>query len=466
MAWKKIDDAQALPDMPYSSFLANGLTTNANSYNDDMTRGGGIAWNAHDPVTWSSYWAAQGVMFTVNVGQAVSRVDFRVTYATLTGSADANGFQGYVTLQHMGGSEFVKVGLIPTSGSLSYLDIILPFNTDATGPQAFSLTFQSSKLEDLGVVDVHGGIRNLMYLNEHGGPSEYHITEGEKNILIDLTNTPPPSSDTLDYLNEYQINFISVGDFSGADGVASVYPALPGDPPRLVSYYYPPKNGTAQVYELGAMTLLGIAFNSVSSTAGYAPPQLSHQTAGPLAALIGIQTAALYQFQPDLCNGVSQRYAFGAVVDGGLYSQTISFSFVTNSSIDNLMLSVTMRYFGLRHSGEAPVLTLKLIDENANLVVSPVNTPITVVRETTKASVIGMTARGIFDITSRAKWGMRDSMPQSEMMSGNPVTINVQNVSLLPNKVYTVILSIDNEAAAIYIYNLYARLTTPSGSAG
>jgi hypothetical protein len=220
------------------------------------------------------------------------------------------------------------------------------------------------------------------------------------------------------------------------------------------------------VYELGAITLFGIAFNAVTAAGGYAPPQLSHQTAGPLSAVIGIQTAGRYLFQPDLCNGASQRYALGAVVKGGITSSVTGFSFVTNASIDNLMLSVTMRYFGLRIS-EAPTdITLNLIDDAGNLVVSPVNTPITIVRETTKASVIGMTARGIFDPTAVAAWGMRDSMPESDMMSGVPVAINVQNLSLLPNKVYTVILSIEIVDAAIYVYNLYGRLTSPSGSAG
>ena len=133
MAWKKIDDDQAQADMPYSAFLANGLTTNANSYNNDMTRGGGIAWNATDPVTWSSFWNPQGVMFTVNVGQAVLQIDFRITYATLTASVDADGFQGIVFLQNMTSGELVRVGLLPTNGAVSYLDISLPLNAATTG---------------------------------------------------------------------------------------------------------------------------------------------------------------------------------------------------------------------------------------------------------------------------------------------------------------------------------------------
>ena len=468
MAWKKIDDDQALPDMPYSSFLANGLTTNSNSYNNDMTRGGGIAWNAHDKVTWSSYAVPQGFMFTVNVGQAVLQVDFRITYATLTNSADADGFQGQVVLQHMGGSEFVTVGLPPVaSPSFSFLDISLPLNAAATGPQAFSLTFQSSKLEDLGIVLVRGGVQNTIFLNQHGGPGSYPITAGEKHALIDLTGVTSPSPGEVSTLNEYQINAISMDAPHPPDGYASVYPQLPSNPPRLVANYATPKDSEAHVFELGAMTLFGIAFNSVDANPGTAAPQLSHATAGPLAAVVRNQNDACYLFQPDLCNGVSQRYAFGAVIASATTSPVraavkTGFSFVSNTIVDYLTLSVTLSYFGLIR-GSNPTLTLTLKDEAGTLVKPQVDTPILIYRTTTPTSVIGITARGWYDPTAVAAWGMRDSMAQSEMMSGQTIAINVPELYLLPNKVYTVELSVSPNDTAIYVYNLYARLVTSAG---
>ena len=466
MAWKKIDDAQALPDMPYSSFLANGLTTNANSYNEDMTRGGGIAWNAHDPVTWSSYAVAQGVMFTVNVGQAVKEIEFRITYATLTASADADGFQGQVVLQHMGGSEFVTVGLPPTSGMLSYLDITLPLNTAVSGPQAFSLTFQSSILEDLGTVSVAGGSQNLVFLDQV--VSGYTLTGGEKNALLDLTGITAPSAGETNTLNLYQINNITMGDgVNPPDANASVYPSLVSNPPRLSPYYDATKIGTGRVYELGAMTLLGVAFNSVDANLGTAPPQLSHATAGPLAAVIRNQNDARYLFQPDLCNGVSQRYALGAVIASATTSPVraavkTGFSFVSNTIVDYLTLSVTLSYFGLIR-GSNPLLTLTLKDETGTLVKPKVDTPILISRTTTPTSVIGITARGWYDPTAVAAWGMRDSMSPTEMQSGQTVAINVPDLYLLPNKVYTVELSVSPNDTAIYVYNLYARLVSGAG---
>ena len=466
MAWKKIDDDQALPDMPYSSFLANGLTTNSNSYNNDMTRGGGIAWNVTKKVTWSSYAVPQGFMFTVNVGQAVLQVDFRITYATLTASADADGFQGQVVLQHMGGSEFVTVGLLPVaSPSFSFLDISLPLNAAATGPQAFSLTFQSSILADLGTVNVSGGVQNTIYLDEI--PNQYAITQGEKHEILDLTGVPAPSAGETDTQNLYQINYISTAAPNPPDGYASVYPSLVSNPPRLPSYYEYVQNHIGTVYELGAMTLLGIAFNSVDANPGTAAPQLSHNTAGPLSAVIRNQNDARYLFQPDLCNGVSQRYALGAVIASATTvpvraAVKTGFSFVSNTIVDYLTLSVTLRYFGLIR-GSNPTLTLTLKDETGTLVKPQVDTPILIYRTTTPTSVIGITARGWYDPTAVAAWGMRDSMSQTEMQSGQTVAINVPDLYLLPNKVYTVELSVSPNDTAIYVYNLYARLVSGAG---
>jgi hypothetical protein len=467
MAWKKIDDAQAVREMPYSSFLANGLTTNANSYNNDMTRGGGIAWNATYPVTWSSYWDPQGVMFTINVGQAVKQVDFRVTYATLTASADADGFQGIVFLQNMTSGELVRVGLLPTNGAVSYLDITLPLNTALTGPQAFSLCFQSSKLEDLGTVSVSGGVQNTVYLDEI--QNQYAVTAGEKHELLDLTGVPAPSAGEVDTLNEYQINYISTASPNPPDGYASVYPSLVRNPSRLQSTYGYVQNHIATVYELGAMTLLGVAFNSVSANVGTAPPQLSHNTAAPLSAVIGIQNDALTLLQPDICNGVSQRYSFGAVIGSiGVFpghssdTQSTSFSFITNAAVTNRTLSVTFRYYGLQRLNNSRI-ELSLLDAAGVLVVPALDLPIDLYRETEPLSVIGITARDWYEPDASAAWGMRDSMTSLEMTFGARFAINVPDLTLSANAVYTVKI-VPKFVTGIYVYNLYARFIPLTGS--
>jgi hypothetical protein len=332
------------------------------------------------------------------------------------------------------------------------------------------LCFQSSKLEDLGIVKIRGGVQNTVYLDQRAGSGSYAITAGEKNELLDLTAVTAPSPGEVDTLNEYQINAISIEAPNPPDGYASVYPQLPSNPPRLVANYDAPKDSEAHVFELGAMTLLGIAFNAVSANVGTAPPQLSHNTAAPLSAVISTQNASRYLFQPDLCNGVSQRYALGAVIASATTSPVraavdTGFSFVSNTVVDYLTLSVSLRYFGLL-SARNTEIELSLKDDAGTLVVPKVNTPIAVYRTTSPQSVIGMTARGWYDPTAVAAWGMRDSMAQSEMDSAQTVAINVPDLYLDPARVYTVQLSVTPANTAIYVFNLYARLIAPIGSAG
>jgi hypothetical protein len=126
---------------------------------------------------------------------------------------------------------------------------------------------------------------------------------------------------------------------------------------------------------------------------------------------------------------------------------------------------VTLRYFGLI-SGRNTEISLSLKDDAGTLVVPKVDTPITVYRTTSPQSVIGMTARGWYDSTAVAAWGMRDSMAQSEMDIAQTVAINVPELYLDPIRVYTVQLSVTPANTAIYVFNLYARLISPIGSAG
>jgi hypothetical protein len=138
------------------------------------------------------------------------------------------------------------------------------------------------------------------------------------------------------------------------------------------------------------------------------------------------------------------------------------FSFVSNTVVDYLTLSVTLRYFGLI-SGRNTNISLRLFDDAGVLVVPKVDTPITVYRTTSPQSVIGMTARGWYDPTAVAAWGMRDSMGVFEFTGSTSVAINTPELSLLPNKVYTVRLSVSPDDTAIYVFNLYARLTSNAG---
>jgi len=471
MAWKKIDDLQTLLDMPYSAFLANGLTVNANSYNEQLTRGGGIAWNGHDTVTWASYFAPQGLMFTVNVGQQVKQLDFRVKYATISASADADGFQGSAFVTHLGSGEYVQVGVLPTSGAESYFDVSMPLNTAASGPQAFSLTFQSSKLANKGKVDIQGGVENTIYLETHGGGSAYTITAGEKFELLSLAetgavvNTTGPSTQDTQY---YQINYINTTGPQPPDAYASVYPSVTSNPPRLSPTYNNSKiNPTGTVFELGAFTLYSIAYNVNNANPGSAPLQYAHNTAGALAQVINIQNTATRQFQSDLSNGVSQRYALGAVIAGATTvpvataAQKLTFTFSCGAASVESELCVTFSAFTLYQTPNQEI-QLDLYDD-AGTVLHTFKQTVYAPSDRTQQSVIGITARGWYDPTAIAAWGMRDSMPDQEMLAGTPQTFVIPSQTYNADLPYTIQLSVVGNVTAFYLYNLYARFIVSAG---
>ena len=471
MAWKKIDDEQTLPDMPYSAFLANGLTTNVNSYNQQLTRGGGIAWNAHDKVTWASYWTPQGVMFTVDVGQQVTQLDFRVKYGTISASVDADGFQGTAFVTHLGSGEFVEVGVLPTTGAASYFDVAMPLMSASSGPQAFSLTFRSSKLANKGLVDVQGGVENTIYLDTHGGGGAYTITAGEKFELLSLAetgavvNTTGPSTQDTQY---YQINYVNTTGPHPPDAYASVYPSVTSNPPRLSPSYDNSKiNPTGTVFELGAFTLYSIAYNVVLANQGNAPPQYAHNSASALAQVIGIENNAMRQFQMDLCNGVSQRFALGAVVAGAVTiptaqaAQKLSFSFSCGAAAVESELSVTFSALTLYQTSNQQI-RLDLYDRFGTALYNRTQT-VSANQDRSLQCVAGITARGWYDLSSAAKWGMRDSMPDSEMLSGTPQTFIIPPRTYTANQPYTIELSVVGGTTAFYVYNLYARFIASWG---
>lgn len=464
MAWKKIDDLQTQPDMPYSAFLANGLTTNVNSYNQQLTRGGGIAWNANK-VTWASYFTPQGLMFTVDVGQQVTQLDFRVKYATVTGSADADGFQGSAFVTHLGSGEFVQVGVLPTTGAQSYFDVVMRLMTAATGPQAFSLTFRSSKLANKGLVDVQGGVENTIWFDYRGGPTPYALTTGEKFELLSLAETGQvvdsigPSTQDQQY---YQINYLQeVPNPHKPDANATVFPSLTANPPRLRNIYSSTKMGAGTVFELGAFTLYSIAYNVVSANPGSAPPQYAHNSTTALSQVINIENTAMRQFQMDLCNGVSQRFALGAVVAGAVTiptaqaAQKLSFSFSCGAVAVESELCVTFSALTLYQTSNQEI-RLNLYDRFGTLLYNRTQT-VYANQDRSLQCVAGITARGWYDLSSAAKWGMRDSMPDSEMLAGTPQTFIIPSQTYSRDLPYTIELSVVGGTTAFYVYNLYAR---------
>ena len=466
MAWKKIDDDQALPDMPYSSFLANGLTTNANSYNEDLRRGSAIGFVLDTgAVKWSSYHNPRGTMFTADVGVAVTEVEIRIVYNTSTTNVDANGFQGEVTVKALGGNEFMTRGLLPAAPGT--LDFTITFNAPVTGLQAFAVLFQSSKLASKGPVLVSGGVNSQIFLEQQSGGGAYPITTGEKNELLSLNSgqfVVPSASGQVDDL-EYQINNISLGT---SPYYASVYPSLTNDPPRLGADYVSGGQGQGEVFELGAMTLLSIAYTALSANTGTAPPQLSHNTAAPLAQVIQIQNDALFSFQPDLCNGLSQRFSLNTVLAGTRTSPSTAavnatFAFSSFAPRTGVTLRVSFRCVLLNNPRQlTPNITVTLLDNANNAVVAAQTLNLLGAVINNSGPSVGSTARGYYSPDAIANWGMRDSMLESELSDGDTMAFSFENLTIAPAEVYTVKIAASNNAV-VYLYNMYGRFTRSVG---
>jgi hypothetical protein len=346
----------------------------------------------------------------------------------------------------------------------------MPLSTAASGPQAFSLTFRSSKLESKGLVDVQGGVENTIYLDQRGGGGAYTITQGEKFELLSLAETghvvdaTGPSTQDQQY---YQINYLSTAGPNPPDGYASVVPSVTSNPPRLSPTYNSTKIGAGTVFELGAFTLYSIAYNVVAANPGSAPPQYAHNTTTALSQVINIENTALRHFQMDLSNGVSQRFALGAVVAGAVTiptaqaAQKLSFSFSAGAEGVTSELCVTFSAFTLYQTSNQEI-SLDLYDKDGNAVYFKKQT-VYAPSDRTQQAVAGITARGWYDLSSAAKWGMRDSMPDSEMLAGTPQTFVIPSQYYQRNLPYTIELSVVGGTTAFYVYNLYARFIVSAG---
>jgi hypothetical protein len=219
--------------------------------------------------------------------------------------------------------------------------------------------------------------------------------------------------------------------------------------------------GAGTVFELGAFTLYSIAYNVVSANPGSAPPQYAHNSTTALSQVINIENTAMRQFQMDLCNGVSQRFALGAVVAGAVTiptaqaAQKLSFSFSCGAVAVESELCVTFSALTLYQTSNQEI-RLNLYDRFGTLLYNRTQT-VYANQDRSLQCVAGITARGWYDLSSAAKWGMRDSMPDSEMLAGTPQTFIIPSQTYSRDLPYTIELSVVGGTTAFYVYNLYAR---------
>ena len=227
--------------------------------------------------------------------------------------------------------------------------------------------------------------------------------------------------------------------------------------------------GQGEVFELGAMTLLSIAYTALSANTGTAPPQLSHNTAAPLAQVIQIQNDALFSFQPDLCNGLSQRFSLNTVLAGTRTSPSTAavnatFAFSSFAPRTGVTLRVSFRGVLLTTAARlvTPNITVTLLDNANTAVVAAQTLNFLGAIINNSGPAVGSTARGYYSPDAIANWGMRDSMLESELSDGNTMAFSFENLTIAPAEVYTVKIAASNNAV-VYLYNMYGRFTRSVG---
>jgi len=458
MTWKKIDDAQAVPDFTYSAYLADGLTRNINDYNYLLRQGGCISFSETDPVTWASFGFPIGTAFTVNVGSRARSISFNIRYRTETNHVDAKGRCGWIEIRHLTTNYFIWTELTPST-SPAFVTIDMPFASELSGSQTFWIGFVSAILDDLGTVDVQGGEQNQVYLDHHSGAGAYTISNGRKFEMLDLTgysalNTVAPAA-----LRKYQIARIDTPAHVQADGLATIAPFLDDSPPIMTPFYTATKIGSGQVYELGAFTPYSIAYHVEEAYSGGAYPQLAHNSAMPLSSFQQSMSNAIFDFRADVARTYADDNRLGAVIEPSeVYTSVFSFEAAVDG---NLNVS-----FRCARVPKAPFVRLSMtaeLYEDTALIATYTRDNLPVVYLSGQGRMYDGSFVATSGILTDAKdWGLADAMPFNQVAGLAAIAFSMNRIPfrlLTGTQVYRLRLTF---TCPIYITDFYANVTRPT----
>jgi len=465
MAWKKLDDDLAAAGMPYSSLLADGLTSNVNSYSG-LNSGSTITWSAEDGPLWASYGQPMGTVVTLDVGVNCGQIDFEIFYRTATGNEE-DGSCGRLFVRHLTSTRQVTIS-VPADVVGGTLNLSLAFDAVSnwpSGPQAFFVAFQSVVLEDRGIIYINNANRNQVYCFPDAGiPGYYNFTEGEKYELL-----------TIGGDKKYAIEENSLGTYSYQIGYARdlltlnafvVWPAVDNSPALI------PTDGTqyigtgvdAVVRELGAFGLLSISYTVLGGPARN-PRQLAHAPAFSLNSLSLEQSLAVVELRPDVAaNATESRLGY-------LLQSGDQITGVVATQADTVgRLSLSFRAVRMDERTAYPLnFVLDVFDETGAAITPQVEQLRSSVPRMSYQSAIAASpvSMRVIEGARRApqKWGMRDSMPLTDCLKGAPVYLETAPF-LLPGvggaiqtgSVATFNLTITGgEDLSVYLYGFNAR---------
>jgi hypothetical protein len=458
MAWKKIDDYSAARDMPWSSFLADGLARNINSYPTELRRGGCITYRADQLPTWASYSDPQGTVIVVQCGQNATQVKFTVGYNTVTGNGPITGT---LTATHLTTQVATVVDVTPSVyPALGTVDVTVNLQAGrVSGPQAFLIAFQSKVLENLGTVDIYGGTQNELYLH-HRNVSAYTVTTGKKYEVIDVSTSNNGVMDAAEGRKLYQIGYVNTAVHPGnAEGTAMIWPELETVPQAVVNYYDNGKGHYGTVYELGALNLYFIQYEVTSASDGNQIRRLSHDLAYSPQSMNNAFNIAQGDFRPEVANVCSQENRLGRLLTtGGQVTAPFCVQYDFTGTVN-----VSFHCIRIGTNRGNIDFTLALLDDTGTVVATTTASDLNVgrMRYASTYTADANQFRALAGITSSPlEWGMIDSIPLVDALKGTPVRLALDPyaftaVTAAPSGVYTLRLTADVDC---FIFGFYASV--------
>lgn len=471
MAWKKIDDycgSVYVDGQPYSAFVAQGLTKNARAYPVELGQGSSRTFTAtpSKEVKFASYGEPIGTVIYVNAGLGAYSVNFAIAYTTATANA-RDDVSGYWYVYHIASNTGKRVGCAPSLAlATQNIDFILPAGS-TSGYQAFWVGFQSEVLASKGDVEVEWIDANNVGLHELGNnPPHYQISTGEKFEILILDEATYSIQGARVTTQPMQLGYLDTTNSQAGVGIvfpaAPVFPSVTGTTDSAVK-----ANMTANVYELGAVTLFSLSYYVTDADEMGLVDQLNHYDAIALTGLNSVQSEAVVACRPEIANGICEPFHMGRYLTP--QPDAITSTFIVNGdSLDasvQVVFSVVAAHPISTSARLGVTFTLDVLDSNG---VSILFAPIMVDRILPRyvptfefdGGYYGFRAlTGVFGVTSTlSTWGLRDGIPYPDVRKGTTISISTEVLSLLgvdQGENYT--LRIET-SAPVYVFAYSARL--------
>ena len=466
MAWQKLDDelTDATSEEPLSALLVRGLTRNANGYAAGLSRAAAFAFDNHTmPLQWAAHDEPTGFVFTVDVGNSARQVAFDIVGNTKTDTG------GRLVVRHL---DSMTSRYLPVAGdrSLQLRELLFDFATPVSGLQGFFVGWQSDVGPDQGYVRLRGGNENQIYIDEGAGGTHWPFPVAAGNgvethlmLRIDPQNAGTsgvmPSADAR---RDYQICYFR--HLSGSpQGTFVIWPELDQSPAVLPNRYANNLQIQGHVYDLGCFQLWSVGAAVVQVRDGNLALPNAYDQATTLNAVASAASTFLTRAMPSLavCNSSPGR--FGRILRAG---DPLYFTFaVQNDAIWGVQVNFRAMSINIAQANYAdPDFTLDVLDDTGGSLGGTVllrkqSVPRFTPQPgyTVSASSL-IAANGIYG--NADEWGMRDSMPLSELMRLTPVSMRWQPQSLAPVQVggafvYTGAITCTSD---LYIHAFFAQV--------